>query len=94
MNINAKTINAKQFRQNFQAIGEKVKQGNIYTVIYRSRPMFNLVPLGQATSPEKDKGDFFESLKKVQKSIDIDRSKNSNSDKNELKRALLRKYEI
>ncbi len=40
-----KTINTKELRSSLSAIVESVKRGEHYTVLYRSRPAFRIVPL-------------------------------------------------
>jgi prevent-host-death family protein len=39
------TINAKTLRANLPAVVERVRKGARYTVIYRSRPAFRIVPV-------------------------------------------------
>ena len=39
-------INAKQLRGRLQDVVEKVKHGGRFTVLYRSRPAFDIVPVG------------------------------------------------
>lgn len=41
----AETINAKQLRQRLSEIVSRVRRGERFTVLYRSRPAFRLVPL-------------------------------------------------
>lgn len=43
-----KTISAKELRASLPKIVERVRKGDQYTVLYRSRPAFRLVPV----SPE------------------------------------------
>lgn len=40
-----KTINAKELRTSLPKIVESVKRGEFFTVTYRSRPVFRIVPL-------------------------------------------------
>ena len=39
-------ISAKQLRERLQDVVEKVKHGGQFTVLYRSRPAFDIVPVG------------------------------------------------
>lgn len=39
------TINAKTLRANLPAVVERVRKGARYTVLYRSRPAFRIVPV-------------------------------------------------
>ena len=39
-------ISAKQLRGRLQDVVEKVKHGGRFTVLYRSRPAFDIVPVG------------------------------------------------
>ena len=39
-------ISAKQLRERLQDVVEKVKHGGRFTVLYRSRPAFDIVPVG------------------------------------------------
>ena len=41
-----KVINAKQLRERLQDVVEKVRRGGRFTVLYRSRPAFDIVPVG------------------------------------------------
>ena len=38
-------ISAKQLRERLQDVVEKVRHGERFTVLYRSRPAFDIVPL-------------------------------------------------
>jgi len=40
-------INAKQLRASLPDVVERVRKGARFTVIYRSRPAFQIVPLGE-----------------------------------------------
>ena len=40
------TINAKQLRARLREVVEKVRHGERFTVLYRSRPAFDIVPVG------------------------------------------------
>ena len=39
-------ISAKQLRARLQDVAEKVRYGGRFTVLYRSRPAFDIVPVG------------------------------------------------
>ena len=39
-------ISAKQLRARLQDVVKKVRQGERFTVLYRSRPAFDIVPVG------------------------------------------------
>ncbi|MCF8080050.1 MAG: type II toxin-antitoxin system prevent-host-death family antitoxin [Desulfobacterales bacterium] len=41
----SRTINAKELRSTLSKIVESVRRGEQYTVIYRSRPAFRIVPI-------------------------------------------------
>jgi prevent-host-death family protein len=41
-------INAKQLRASLPDVVKRVKKGTRFTVIYRSRPAFHIVPVGDA----------------------------------------------
>jgi prevent-host-death family protein len=45
-------INAKELRASLPDIVRRVRQGQRYTVIYRSRPAFRLVPVEQTEGAE------------------------------------------
>ena len=40
------TISAKEMRQTLPEVVRRVRRGARYTVLYRSRPAFDLVPVG------------------------------------------------
>ncbi|MEJ7735564.1 MAG: type II toxin-antitoxin system prevent-host-death family antitoxin [Polyangiaceae bacterium] len=40
-----KTINAKQLRADLPRVVERVRRGERFTVLYRSRPAFRVVPV-------------------------------------------------
>lgn len=40
------TINAKQLRASLPEVVERVRKGARFTVVYRSRPAFEIVPVG------------------------------------------------
>ena len=42
----ARMISAKQLREQLKDVVEKVKRGGRFTVLYRSRPAFDIVPVG------------------------------------------------
>lgn len=48
MNI---TINAKQLRASLPKVVERVRKGARFTVIYRSRAAFQIVPAEETTAP-------------------------------------------
>ena len=39
-------ISVRQLRERLQDVVEKVKHGGRFTVLYRSRPAFDIVPIG------------------------------------------------
>ncbi len=45
-------INAKQLRASLPLLVEQVRRGARFTVIYRSRPAFQIVPIGEADVPD------------------------------------------
>jgi antitoxin (DNA-binding transcriptional repressor) of toxin-antitoxin stability system len=45
------SINAKQLRASLPDVVASVRRGARYTVIYRSRPAFEIVPVGEAEAP-------------------------------------------
>lgn len=42
------SINAKELRASLPEVVERVRKGARFTVIYRSRPAFQIVPIGEA----------------------------------------------
>lgn len=42
-------ISAKQLRERLQDVVEKVRHGGRFTVLYRSRPAFDIVPVNNPT---------------------------------------------
>lgn len=44
-------ISAKQLRAHLQDIVAQVRQGGRFTVLYRSRPAFDIVPVGTPGTP-------------------------------------------
>jgi len=48
MNI---TINAKQLRASLPKLVERVRKGARFTVLYRSHPAFQIVPINEADRP-------------------------------------------
>ena len=48
MNI---TINAKEVRRRFPKLVERVRKGARFTVLYRSRPAFQIVPVDESSAP-------------------------------------------
>jgi antitoxin (DNA-binding transcriptional repressor) of toxin-antitoxin stability system len=51
------SINAKQLRGSLPAVVKRVSQGARFTVIYRSRPAFQIVPVTDADRPRSALGD-------------------------------------
>ncbi len=47
-----RTINAKQLRAQLPDIVERVRRGERFTVLYRSRPAFRLVPITAETAEQ------------------------------------------
>ena len=50
-------INAKRLRASLPDVVERVRKGQRFTVIYRSRPAFQIVPINQAEQPPIDLAD-------------------------------------
>lgn len=48
MNI---TINAKELRASLPTVVERVRRGARFTVLYRSHPAFQIVPVDEAETP-------------------------------------------
>ena len=44
-------INAKRLRGSLPDVVERVRKGTRFTVIYRSRPAFQIVPVNEAEQP-------------------------------------------
>jgi antitoxin (DNA-binding transcriptional repressor) of toxin-antitoxin stability system len=44
-------INAKELRSELPRVVEKVRRGARFTVLYRSRPAFQVIPVGAAEDP-------------------------------------------
>ena len=44
-------INAKRLRASLPEVVERVRKGTRFTVIYRSRPAFQIVPVNEAEQP-------------------------------------------
>ena len=44
-------MNAKELRASMPKVVEQVRRGGRFTVIYRSRPAFRIVPVSDATEP-------------------------------------------
>lgn len=42
------SISAKQLRASLPEVVERVRKGARFTVIYRSRPAFQIIPIGEA----------------------------------------------
>ncbi len=47
----AHTINAKQLRGTLPDVVRRVRQGTRFTVLYRSRPAFQIVPIDDQGTP-------------------------------------------
>jgi len=47
-------INAKELRASLPAVVRKVRRGVRYTVVYRSRPAFQLIPVEDLSMPTSD----------------------------------------
>ncbi len=45
-----RTISAKQLREQLPKIVQRVREGERFTVLYRSRPAFQLLPIGEEAS--------------------------------------------
>jgi len=45
------SINAKRLRASLPDVVERVRKGTRFTVIYRSRPAFQIVPMHEAAQP-------------------------------------------
>ena len=45
------SINAKRLRGSLPDVVERVRKGTRFTVIYRSRPAFQIVPINDADQP-------------------------------------------
>jgi len=48
------SINAKALRASLPDVVRRVQKGERFTVLYRSRPAFHIVPIGEADSPIGD----------------------------------------
>lgn len=48
------SINAKQLRASLPDVVERVRKGARFTVIYRSRPAFQIVPIDETLEPGGD----------------------------------------
>lgn len=46
------SINAKQLRASLPDVVDQVRKGTRFTVIYRSRPAFQIVPVNDTEPPE------------------------------------------
>lgn len=46
------TINAKELRASLPRVVEQVRKGARFTVIYRSRPAFRIVPVAETSTPD------------------------------------------
>jgi prevent-host-death family protein len=47
-------INAKQLRASLPEVVKRVRKGARFTVLYRSRPAFRIVPVDEVADPEGD----------------------------------------
>lgn len=47
-------INAKELRKTLPAVVAKVRRGARFTVLYRSRPAFQVIPVDAASEPSDD----------------------------------------
>ncbi len=47
-------ISAKELRASLPTVVERVRRGGRYTVLYRSRPAFQLIPVDGAPAPAGD----------------------------------------
>lgn len=45
------SINAKRLRGSLPEVVERVRKGTRFTVVYRSRPAFQIIPVGEADQP-------------------------------------------
>ena len=45
-----RTIGAKELREQLPKIVQRVREGERFTVLYRSRPAFQLLPIGEEAS--------------------------------------------
>ena len=50
-------INAKRLRGSLPDVVERVRKGTRFTVIYRSRPAFQIVPVNEMEQPRSALGD-------------------------------------
>ena len=48
------TINAKHLRATLPSVVKRVRKGARFTVLYRSRPAFRIVPIEDAPAPTGD----------------------------------------
>ena len=51
------SINAKRLRASLPDVVERVRKGARFTVIYRSRPAFQIVPINQGEQPPVELSD-------------------------------------
>ncbi len=47
-------ISAKELRASLLTVVERVRRGGRYTVVYRSRPAFQLIPVDSTSVPDGD----------------------------------------
>jgi prevent-host-death family protein len=65
------TINVKQLRASLPKVVERVRKGGRFTVLYRSRPAFCIVPVDQVARAEsKLEGDTLYRAKPLGRSAD------------------------
>ena len=50
-------INAKRLRASLPDVVERVRKGTRFTVIYRSRPAFQIVPVNESEQPRAELSD-------------------------------------
>ena len=65
-----KTITTKDLRLNLKKIGDKVQKGEAYTVIYRSKPLFNITPLNDDEVEKEER--FLKALEAIRGSSQAD----------------------
>ena len=49
-----KLINAKQLRNSLPKVVQQVRRGARFTVLYRSQPAFQIVPINAPSQPDND----------------------------------------
>lgn len=64
-------INAKELRASLPSVVERVRRGARFTVVYRSRPAFHVIPIEATTAGTGDlKGDSLYQAKALGRSTD------------------------